>query len=54
MGKYISGILKCEIQFDNVYVDDEESEIDVLFHDGWEGEMLEQNLIITEEYRYED
>ena len=50
MGRYISGLLTCEIYFDNVYVDDDESKIDVLFPNGWEGEMLDCSFNITEEY----
>jgi hypothetical protein len=49
MGKYITGVLKCEIHFSNVYVEDDQSELDALFPAGWEGEMLNENLTIIYE-----
>lgn len=50
MGKYISGILKCVIKFDDEYVRDCENDIDAIFPDGWQGEMLDCDLKITNEY----
>ena len=52
MGKYISGSLICKIEFHDVYVVDEQDEleiIDAVFPDGWEGEMMSNELKITEE-----
>lgn len=54
MGKWISGTLKCTISFLSVYVEDGQSEIDAIFPDGWEGEMLGDDLEIEHEENDED
>ena len=53
MGKIISGILTCKIEFHDVYVDDNQSELDAIFPEGWEGEMTSEDLMITEEIEEE-
>ena len=49
MGKYISGKVKCEIWFNDVYVEDGQDEVDAIFPNGWEGEMMDSNLDINSE-----
>ena len=49
MGRYLSGTLKSEIHFRDIYVEDGESVLDVLFPEGWEGEMVSNEVEITEE-----
>ena len=49
MGKWIDGKLTCVIEFSNVYVEDGQSEIDVIFPYGWEGEMTSDDLKIDNE-----
>ena len=53
MGKYISGYITCKIEFHDVYIDEGDDHLDGIFLDGWEGEMTEENLVITEEYEDE-
>lgn len=54
MGKYISGTLQCRIEFHYIYVEDGQDELDALFPEGWEGEMLHHDLKITEEIDEDD
>ena len=54
MGRFISGKLKCTIEFNEIYVEDGQSEIDVIFPDGWEGEMTSDDLDIETEIDTED
>jgi hypothetical protein len=54
MGKWISGVLKCSIHFNDVYVEDGQNELSALFPEGWEGEMLDENLTITHEENDEE
>jgi len=49
MGKWITGVLKTEIHFRSVYVEDGQDEIDAIFPDGYEGEAWTQDLKITSE-----
>lgn len=51
MSRYISGVLKCEIHFYDLLVEDDE--IGAIFPDGFEGEMWSENLKITEDYEEE-
>lgn len=50
MGKYISGVLNCKIEFHDLYVDESDDNIDAIFPDGWEGEMTDYSFDISEEY----
>lgn len=49
--RYISGVLKCEIHFNDLLV--EEDEMSAIFPDGYSGEMLNENLKIIEDYEEE-
>lgn len=49
MGKWISGEFYCHIRYNNVYIEEGQDELDVLFPGGWEGEMVYDDLGITEE-----
>lgn len=50
MGKYISGTFNCKIEFHDLYVDEGDDNMDAIFPNGWEGEMTDYNLDISEEY----
>jgi len=54
MGKWITGIYKSELHFTDVYVEDGQDELDVLFPEGYEGEMWVSNLTITSEQSEEE
>jgi len=49
MGKWITGVYKSELHFTSVYVEDGQDELDVLFPEGYEGEMWISDLKITSE-----
>lgn len=49
MGKWITGVLKIEIHFTSVYVEDGQDEIDAIFPEGYDGEAWSQDLTITHE-----
>jgi hypothetical protein len=49
MGKWISGKIISTIEFDGIYVEDGDSEIDAIFPNGWEGEMTSYNVEIDDE-----
>jgi len=48
MGKWISGTLKANLNFYDVYVEDGQDAMSALFPEGWEGEM-DYDLKISEE-----
>ena len=54
MGKWITGVLKTEIHFNDVYVEDDQDVLDVLFPEGYEGEMWASDLKITSEQLEDD
>jgi hypothetical protein len=49
MGKYIDGKITCTIEFSNLYVEDGCTSLDAIFPDGYEGEMMSENLEIENE-----
>ena len=49
MGKWVTGVYKSELHFTDVYVEDGQELEDVLFPDGYEGEMWVSDLKITSE-----
>jgi hypothetical protein len=49
MGKWVTGIYKSELHFTDVYVEDGQEVEDVLFPEGYEGEMWVSDLSITSE-----
>jgi hypothetical protein len=49
MGKYIYGKITCTIELSNLYVEDGESELDAIFPNGFEGEMMSENIEIENE-----
>lgn len=53
MGKCISGSIICKIEFRDLYVEEGDDNLDSIFPDGWEGEMIDYNIDITKE-EYED
>lgn len=54
MGKWVTGVYKSELHFNDVYVEDDQDVLDVLFPDGYEGEMWVSDLNITSEVSNED
>ena len=54
MGRWVTGIYKSELHFTDVYVEDGEEVEDVLFPEGYEGEMWVSDLKITKEQEDEE
>lgn len=51
MGKIISGYINCKIEFHDLYVDEGDDNLDAIFPDGWEGEMTDCDLDLSEEHK---
>ena len=49
MGKWVTGVYKSELHFNDVYVEDDQDVLDVLFPEGYEGEMWVSDLTIVSE-----
>ena len=50
MGSWITGELRCVIRFHTVFVEDGQSENEAIFPEGYEGEMIESELVIKEKF----
>lgn len=51
MSKVVSGRITVTVEFHDLLIDDENTYLqDVVFPDGWEGEMTDSSVKIEEEY----
>lgn len=50
MGRWVTGIYKSELHFTDVYVEDDQDVEDVLFPQGYNGEMWASDLNIISEH----
>jgi len=54
MSREVTGRIKCSINFFSIPVEDKQNVLDAIFPDGWEGEMSDHDITITEDVEVAD